>query len=117
MRSIENQLANRFVYINVFEVCIMLIFVDIDETICSKSMDGDYSTASPWPEKIAKVNAYFDQGHTIVYWTARGTKTGINWFNITHQQLRDWGCKFHELRIDKPAYDIMFCDKTQNSLV
>lgn len=92
----------------------MLIYVDIDDTICRK--EGlDYSTASPIHSRIEKINSFFDKGHTIVYWTARGTKTGINWFQTTFQQLTQWGCKFHELRMNKPAFDIFIDDKAFNS--
>ena len=95
-----------------------LIYVDIDETICTRvdARNLDYSQAQPMRHKIDKVNRLYDNGNTIVYWTARGTKTGINWFQVTYNQLVQWGCKFHELRMGKPAYDIMYCDKTKSSI-
>jgi hypothetical protein len=92
----------------------MIIYVDIDDTIC-KSNGLDYTTVTPYEERIEKINTLFDQGHTIVYWTARGTKTGIPWFHTTYQQLTGWGCKFHELRMNKPFYDIFIDDKAFNS--
>jgi hypothetical protein len=61
----------------------------IDETICKKS--PNYALAEPIPERIAKVNALYDAGHNITYWTARGTKTGIKWFRVTQEQLGKWG--------------------------
>jgi len=91
----------------------MLIYVDIDETICSFT-EGDYNIAQPLTTNIERINSLFDNGHTIVYWTARGTKTGINWYNTTINQLSKWGCKYHELRMGKPAYDVLICDKTLN---
>lgn len=91
----------------------MLIYVDIDETICSFT-DGDYNIAQPLTTNIERINSLFDNGHTIVYWTARGTKTGINWYNTTLNQLSKWGCKYHELRMGKPTYDVLICDKTLN---
>lgn len=90
------------------------IIVDIDETICKKSPNMNYALAEPIPERIAKVNALYDAGHNITYWTARGTKTGIKWFHVTQEQLNKWGCKYHELRMNKPAYDLMICDKTRH---
>ena len=93
----------------------MYIFVDIDNTIAySKGMD--YASSEPIVENIEKVNRLFDEGHTIVYWTARGVKTGINWRDLTTQQLKDWGAKYHELRLDKPNYDVFIDDKTLNTL-
>lgn len=96
----------------------MLIFVDIDDTICyydNSNTTLDYSHAKPYDERIQKINKLYEEGNTIVYWTARGTKSGIRWFNITLEQLNKWGCKFNELRMGKPAYDLFIDDKNINS--
>ena len=98
----------------------MVIYIDIDETICNtpggkNAKTRDYSKSTPIIPNIDKANTLFDAGHTIVYWTARGTKSGECWFKVTHQQLLDWGVKFHELRMGKPAYDLMICDKVINT--
>ena len=98
----------------------MKIFVDIDDTICyyeniDKTKKMDYSQAKPYMGRINKINKLFDDGHKIVYWTARGTVTQKLWFNITYEQLKSWGCKFHELRMGKPAYDLFIDDKNINS--
>ncbi len=91
----------------------MLIYVDIDETICSYT-EGAYKNACPINENIKKINDLYAAGHTIVYWTARGTKTGILWYKTTEEQLKRWNCDYHELRMGKPAYDVLICDKTMN---
>lgn len=95
----------------------MIIYVDIDDTICYREEKDqlDYTQSIPYTERITKINKLYNEGHTIVYWTARGTKTGINWFTITHKQLIEWGCKFHELRLGKPHYDLYIDDKSINS--
>lgn len=90
----------------------MIRFVDIDGTIC-RTEGTDYPRAEPWPEKIAKVNAFYDAGDTIVYWTARGAKSGIDWTELTRYQLNQWGAKYHELRLDKPIFDVIYDDKVQ----
>ena len=90
-----------------------VIFVDIDNTICISSLD--YNTATPLTPRIAKINELFTQGNKIVYWTARGTKTGIDWYKITETQLQSWGCKYTELRMGKPVYDLFIDDKNINS--
>jgi hypothetical protein len=97
----------------------MIIFVDIDETICyyETSENTDYSLAKPYYDRINKINKLYNEGNTIIYWTARGTKTGINWFHITLEQLNSWGCLFHELRMNKPVYDLFIDDKNINSSV
>jgi hypothetical protein len=93
----------------------MIIYVDIDETICSTPESRDYSLASPIMDRIEKVNKLYDDGHTIVYWTARGSGTGKLWENMTYKQLYLWGCKFHELKMGKPCYDLFIDDKNINS--
>ena len=87
------------------------IFVDIDGTICSQ--EKDYANAVPWIEQIEKINKLYDEGHTIVYWTARGSTTGIDWGPVTRAQLVKWGCKYHEVRLGKPEYDMFICDKSK----
>lgn len=95
----------------------MIIFVDIDDTICYRENKSklDYSEAIPYTERIKKINQLYKEGNTIVYWTARGTVTQKNWFHVTLKQLNDWKCKFHELRMGKPAYDLFIDDKNINS--
>lgn len=94
----------------------MIIYVDIDDTICYRTDKKlDYGTAKPYPKRIQYINTYYNQGHTVIYWTARGTKTDINWFKITLDQLNKWGCKFHELRMNKPVYDLFIDDKNRDS--
>ena len=93
----------------------MLIYVDIDDTICYNKNKTDYSKAQPHTTRIAKINDLFEKGHKIVYWTARGTVTQKLWFKTTYQQLLNWGCKFHELKMGKPAYDLFIDDKNVNA--
>ena len=88
-----------------------VIYVDIDETICETPNPRFYSNAKPIKENIEKINKLYDDGNTIVYWTARGSRTNINWYDLTKKQLNDWGAKHHELRVDKPYYDLFIDDK------
>ena len=91
---------------------LLRIFVDVDETIClTPDNPREYSKAKPIHENIAKINALFDEGHEITYWTARGSRSGIDWYALTHEQLTAWGCKFNDLRCDKPYYDKFIDDK------
>jgi phosphosulfolactate synthase (CoM biosynthesis protein A) len=92
------------------------IFVDIDETICISSEENsrgrDYTNSKPINENIEKINKLFEQGNKIIYWTARGSKSGIDWKEVTKNQLDLWGVKYHELRCDKPFYDLFIDDKS-----
>ena len=65
-------------------------------------------------ENIEKINKLYDQGNEIKYWTARGTLSKKNFYDLTFKQLKSWGCKFHELSVGKkPVYDLLICDKTK----
>mgnify|MGYP003140045227 FL=1 len=90
-----------------------IIYVDIDETICDTPGDDvrDYYSSTPRPETILKVNKLYDDGNRIVYWTARGSRSGKDWYKLTESQLESWGAKYHELRCDKPYYDVLYDDK------
>ena len=50
---------------------------DIDGTICTNT-DGDYEQAVPFKEVIKKINSLYDMGYKIIFFTARGTTTGID---------------------------------------
>lgn len=92
----------------------MNIFVDIDETICFYKDKREYPLASPHLDNIKKINILYEEGHFITYWTARGSVTGIDWYDVTKQQLDKWGCKYHYLSVgEKPPYDLLICDKTK----
>ena len=94
----------------------MVIFVDIDGTICLT--DGDlYKEAVPLQHEIDKINRYYEDGHYIVYWTSRGATTGIDWRDLTERQLEEWGVQYHELRLDKPFYDVLIDDKAFEKIV
>jgi len=93
----------------------MIIYVDIDETICETPKDRDYSKSTPIKKRIQKINSIYDEGNTVVYWTARGTGSGKNWKKITEEQFEEWGVKYHELKFKKPNYDLFIDDKNVNS--
>ena len=89
----------------------MIIYVDIDGTIC-ETEGSDYVNAKPREIQISKINGMYDEGNTIIYWTARGTVTQIDWLDLTKNQLDDWGCKYHDVRVGKPQYDLWIDDKS-----
>lgn len=92
----------------------MVIYVDIDETICETPTNPRvYENSMPINENIKKINDLYDAGHTIVYWTARGSRTNKNWYDLTKKQLEEWGARHHELRCDKPYYDLFIDDKNK----
>lgn len=83
---------------------------DIDQTVCVTS-GTNYLDAKPIAERIEKINRLFSQGHTIKFLTARGSMTGIDWTEVTKNQLASWGVKYHELYLTKPYADFYIDDK------
>ncbi len=92
----------------------MIYRVDIDDTIC-KTNGSDYENSVPLYDRIAKINQLYNDGNTIIYWTARGSNSGIDWTDFTMKQLDAWGCLRHELSLIKPHYDIYIDDKSINA--
>ena len=91
----------------------MIIYVDIDGTICNNT-NGAYEDVEPRYEQISKINDLYMEGHEIVYWTARGGTTYIDWSELTKQQLNDWGCKYTRIETQKkPSWDLLIDDKTK----
>ena len=95
----------------------MNIYIDIDGTICETPCENgvnQYEKSTPIPERIRAANRLYEQGNFITYWTARGGNSGTDWTELTTRQLEEWGCKYHNLKIGKPNYDIYIDDKSYN---
>jgi ribonucleotide monophosphatase NagD (HAD superfamily) len=86
---------------------------DIDGTLCTNT-EGDYESARPMAEAIARLNVLFDAKHKIILFTARGSTTGIDWRATTERQMKEWGVRYHELHLGKPTADIYIDDKAIN---
>jgi len=82
---------------------------DLDGTLCSNTY-GEYESATPFYDRISKVNQLYEQGNTIIINTARGSKTKIDWFSLTESQLKDWGLKYHTLYVGKKIDADLFVD-------
>jgi hypothetical protein len=93
----------------------MVIYIDIDDTICYSPNKPDYTNSTPIIENINKANQLYNEGHTIVYWTARGTQTGLDWSEVTKKQFELWGVKYHNIKFGKPYYDLFIDDKNMNT--
>lgn len=91
----------------------MIVYCDIDETIATYDGKRIYEQAIPIKENIDKINKLYDENNYIVYYSSRGGTTGLDWTQLTKQQLDRWGCKYHELRLDKPHYDLIIDDKSK----
>lgn len=87
----------------------MIYCFDLDGTLCTNT-EGDYESASPFFYRIDVVNKLYDDGHTIVIETARGSSTGIDWNEVTKNQLESWGVKYHKLRVGIKIHADIFID-------
>ena len=77
-------------------------------------MNSDYENSKPRYEQIEKINELYDKGNEIIYWTARGGHSGIDWSRFTKRQIDNWGCKYTKIETQKkPSYDLFICDKTK----
>ena len=99
--------------------------IDIDGTICSNktnTKENNYNNSQPIKNRIEKINSLYDEGHKIVYMTARGVGRHNNnpqdaiqdFYAFTKSQLEEWGCKYHSLFLGKPSGDFYIDDKGIN---
>ena len=97
-----------------------VIICDIDGTICSqrkfskeRAPDDEVSfrEALPFSKRIEYMNSLHDDGHYIIYWTARGYDSGIDFLEESRKQLDSWNVKYNECIMFKPNYDIWIDDK------
>jgi capsule biosynthesis phosphatase len=88
------------------------LVIDIDGTICTQ--ENNYINAQPCRDVIARINQLYDDGFEIVIFTARGTVSGFDWRSDTMRQLNDWGVKYHELILGKPAADFYIDDRNMS---
>ena len=93
---------------------------DIDGTIFDTPLDENkkpnYKLSTPIPFMINQVNRLFEEGHYIILQTARGKSSGIDWTDLTVEQLRKFNCKYNELfpMFSKPTADLFIDDKAVN---
>ena len=92
----------------------MTYVFDIDGTICHS--EGGYEDSKPVWSRIDKINNLYSDGHTIHFLTARGMGRSNNedpylFEDLTRHQLNEWGVKYHDLFMGKPAGDIYVDDK------
>lgn len=104
MKKRRPKIKDKFIYV-----------FDLDGTICkwnkTKSFpNGRAEDATPLPKRINKVNRLYDKGHTIIIDTARGSVTGKDQTELTKKQLKEWGVKYHELRVGTKTYGDWYID-------
>lgn len=84
---------------------------DIDGVIATLTPANNYELAEPLVNTIGLINKLYDAGNRIILFTARGTMTGIDWSQVTRDQMNRWGVRFHDLQFGKPAGDYYVDDR------
>lgn len=90
------------------------LMFDIDGTLCNQE-ENDYMKATPFIERIKKINDLSKNGIYVKLFTSRGITSGKDWTIQTRQQLDNWGLNYDELIFGKPHYDLFIDDKSVNS--
>ncbi|SFR58832.1 acylneuraminate cytidylyltransferase family protein [Anaeromicropila populeti] len=84
---------------------------DIDGVIAQLEPKLAYDKAKPNEPMIRIINQLYEYGNEIILFTARGYVTGIDWTDVTKEQLGRWGLKYHQLHFGKPNADYYVDDK------
>lgn len=101
---------------------------DLDDTLCRRdpSYEGlgyeKYKFCEPIKDMIEICNKLYDDGNTIIIYTARGMislggdikKIEEKLFEQTNIDLKKWGVKYHKLIMGKLHYDFLIDDKAIN---
>ena len=105
------------------------IAFDLDDVLCYRP-DGyehlgpeKYDYCEPDLKIIGIINSLYDEGHTILIYTARGMsqcKGDVDkiyelLYDKTVEQLILWEVKYHKLIMGKIHYDVLIDDKSLNS--
>ncbi len=85
----------------------MQIIIDLDGTICTEERMFSRALAKPNAGSVENVNRLYEQGHTIIIYTAR------TWmeFEMTTDWLQKHGVKYHQLMMGKPIGDLWIDDR------
>lgn len=83
---------------------------DIDNTLVS-TKDNDYVNSTPIANRIKYVNKLYDEDHYIILYTARGSRSGKDYRDLTESQMKKFGVKYHELVMGKVDCDFFIDDK------
>ncbi len=93
---------------------------DLDNVICTTDLKKNYKKSKPKKNIINFINKLF---HTNMYeikiFTARGmgkynsNKKLVkkNYYNLTKNQLKEWGLNYNKLIMYKTSYDVFVDDK------
>jgi hypothetical protein len=88
----------------------MQIIIDMDGTICTEEKMFSRSLAKPLLNSIKNINKLYEDGHTIIIYTARSWME----FEMTTEWLQNHYVKYHQLMMGKPIGDLWIDDRAVN---
>lgn len=85
----------------------MQIIIDLDGTICTEERQFSRSLAKPLPDAIESIKKLYNEGHTIIIYSAR------TWmeFEMTTDWLKRHEVPYHQLIMGKPIGDVWIDDR------
>lgn len=85
----------------------MQIIIDLDGTICTEEKTYSRALAKPLPGAVEKLNQLYEQGHTLIIYSAR------TWmeYEMTADWLAKHGFRYHQLVLGKPVGDVWLDDR------
>ncbi len=88
----------------------MQFIIDLDGTICTEEKTYSRSLAKPKKGAVESVNSLYNEGHTVIIYTAR------TWmeYEMTVAWLANHGVKYHQLMMGKPIGDYWIDDRALN---
>ncbi|MDD5948215.1 MAG: hypothetical protein PUC39_00540, partial [Lachnospiraceae bacterium] len=84
---------------------------DIDGVIAQFDETLDYANSKPREEMVRVIQKLHAYGNSIVLHTARGYVTGMDWREVTEEQMKRFGVPYDELHFGKPNADYYVDDK------
>jgi hypothetical protein len=105
-----------------------IIAFDLDDVLCYRTSEtgkvDKYHSCKPIEPMIKISNQCYDEGNTVIIYTARGMTSFkgnvsdiyTNLYELTLNQLDVWGVKYHQLVMGKLHYDLLIDDKACNSI-
>ena len=85
------------------------VFIDIDGTICTEERTFERPLATPLPNAREAINKMYNEGHTIIFWTARGWEQ----YKITEDWLKKHGFLYHQILMGKPMATVFIDDRAR----
>ncbi len=85
----------------------MQIVIDVDGTICTEEKTYSRSMAKVIKDAVESVNNLYDDGHTIILYSARSWQE----YEMTEDWLKRHNFRYHQLVMGKPIGEVWIDDR------